>query len=120
MTRDVLIETDSLNGEGWGSGLPKRTIDRIERKIVTGSEHTLGAAMPNPSTGVVTIPLSVAPLTAGDGTANVTVYDASGRLVAEMRRNVRGGTVSEIQLDGSGWTNGIYVVRVEIGNAKRC
>jgi hypothetical protein len=54
----------------------------------------------------------------GDGQATIWIYTADGRLVTERHQNVHGGTIVPLEIDASNWANGLYVVRVELGDAK--
>lgn len=75
---------------------------------------TLGEPVPNPTTGRVTLTLRPGPGTIGTARAAVRVHNESGRLVATMERNVLGGMLSDLTIDGSGWESGRYFVTVEI------
>ena len=72
---------------------------------------SVGEPVPNPTTGLTTIPLTLA---AGSGPALVSIYGADGNLVGTKQQNIRIG-LNELQIDGSGWPSGSYRVRVQIG-----
>ena len=68
---------------------------------------------PNPTRGVVRLSLSLAEA----GTVHVSVYDVLGREVSRGASPQPAGA-SEVVLDGSSWTPGVYVARVTTGNGQ--
>lgn len=86
---------------------PQDTLDA--RQGVGGIDDavnvTLGAAYPNPTTSEIHLPYSLA-----NGGAEMVIYDMQGREV--MRRSIYGSD-SEVVLDVSNYTKGVYVYRVD-------
>ena len=70
-------------------------------------------AWPNPTRGDAVVAVELA--SAADVSASV--YDALGRRVAEVAVGPRGAGRHEIALDTRGWAPGVYVARVQAGDA---
>ena len=116
------ITVDSTGG--WDEeppsnpGIPPKKLVAPETPTI-GSASSIGSSVvasvgepvPNPTTGLTTIPLTLA---AGSGPALVSIYGADGNLVGTKQQNIRIG-LNELQIDGSGWPSGSYRVRVQIG-----
>jgi len=47
---------------------------------------------------------------------NLSVYDVSGRLVAELVNSMRDAGVHEVTFDASNLASGIYLYRIEAGD----
>ena len=76
-------------------------------------EATVGEPIPNPTTGLTTIPLM---LLSGSGPALVSIYGADGNLMGAQQQNLRIG-LNNLRVDGSDWPSGSYRVRIQIGEA---
>ena len=113
------ITVDSTGGWGeepWPGPWPKQATPESPTIGSAGATNssvvaTVGEPVPNPTTGLTTIPLTLA---AGSGPALVSIYGADGNLMGTKQQNLRIG-LNELQIDGSGWPSGSYRVRVQIG-----
>jgi hypothetical protein len=113
------ITVDSTGGWGeepWPGPWPKQAAPETPAIGSTGTSSgsvvaTVGEPVPNPTTGLTTIPLM---LSAGSGPALVSIYGSDGNLMTAQQQNLRMG-MNELRVDGSGWPSGSYRVRVQIG-----
>ena len=78
-----------------------------------GGDLALGAPFPNPSAGVVTVPLHVARA----AHVEAFVVDALGRRVRALVDTVLSAGTQTLRLDGSGLSPGVYAVVVRSGDA---
>ncbi len=116
------ITVDSTGGwdeDPWpGIGLPPMEKATPElptfSSVGTGESSvvaTVGEPVPNPTTGLTTIPLM---LVSGSGPALVSIYGADGNLMGAQQQNLRIG-LNDLRVDGSDWPSGSYRVRIQIG-----
>ena len=113
------ITVDSTGGWGeepWPGPWPKQAAPEAPTIGSAGTSSgsvvaTVGEPVPNPTTGLTTIPLM---LSAGSGPALVSIYGSDGNLMTAQQQNLRMG-MNELRVDGSGWPSGSYRVRVQIG-----
>jgi len=75
------------------------------------SAVALQSVYPNPSDDLFNLVLS----SIGDNTIEVTVTDVYGKLLRNFNVTLYDG-VQTVQLDGSAWTSGVYLVHVSSGN----
>ncbi len=74
-------------------------------------ELALGAAYPNPTSGIARMRLSLA----GDEAVTVRVFDVTGRLVATVVEDARVRDAQVLEVDTQALAAGLYVVRAEAG-----
>lgn len=77
----------------------------------TENLFALGQSFPNPASGRISIPFSLA----SRGPATVEVFDALGRLVARPLAGDHAAGTHEVPLDVSGLAPGLYVYRLTAG-----
>lgn len=79
------------------------------------TELTLGTAYPNPFNPSTTVPFVLSEA----GSVELAVYDALGRKVATLVDEVRAAGWHKVQFDAEGLPSGVYLVRLEAGDAIR-
>ncbi|MCX6640614.1 MAG: T9SS type A sorting domain-containing protein [bacterium] len=96
----VTIKYNQVNGiePGWSSG---------NRPI----SYKLNSNFPNPFNPTTTISYSL-PTTS---LVNLSIYDVSGKKVAELVNGMRAAGAKKITFDGSNLTSGIYFCRLQAG-----
>ncbi|MCE7934274.1 MAG: T9SS C-terminal target domain-containing protein [Chlorobi bacterium CHB2] len=113
------ITVDSTGGwdeEPWPGPWPKQGTPELPTFSSVGTAQssvvaTVGEPVPNPTTGLTTIPLM---LVSGSGPALVSIYGADGNLMGVQQQNLRIG-LNDLRVDGSDWPSGSYRVRIQIG-----
>ncbi len=75
-------------------------------------EYSLGQNFPNPFNPVTAISYQLS----ASNFVNLSVYDVSGRLVAELVNGMRDAGVHEVTFDASNLASGIYLYRIEAGD----
>ncbi|MNK82707.1 hypothetical protein D3C87_1024910 [compost metagenome] len=73
-----------------------------------GGRNSIGALYPNPSYGQFTVPIT----SNAGGKASITVFDFSGRLVAERETSLSSGK-NDVKFTGDNLQSGTYIVVVK-------
>jgi hypothetical protein len=80
-------------------------------ETVTPAEFVLHGAYPNPFNPATTLSFALPEA----GHVNLTVYDVSGRQVAELADGYRDAGAHEVAFDGSALSSGVYIYRLSAG-----
>jgi len=110
----VKLETDGSDGySGWfNTGETFGDLTSVLDDAAILGAYSMNQNYPNPfnPTSVLSYKLQVASI------VNLSVYDISGRKVAELVNGWRDEGVHEVTFDGSGLPSGVYVYRMEANN----
>jgi len=112
------IQTDTSGGgwpeDPWSPG-HKPQVPSLEPSTTGSNGAMLGEATPNPTTGIIDIPVIIGLLENVNGMAQIEVYTVNGNLIEQFDQKIRANTTTHLRIDGSGWNNGTYLVRVHLG-----
>lgn len=97
---------------GWTNSGQALDEQLAEPEAELPSVSTLVGAYPNPFNPVTTIGYRLSAVSF----VNLSVYDFSGRMVAELVNGWRDTGVHEVMLDGSDLASGIYIYRLQVGD----
>ena len=86
------------------------TVDADDRATTGG--FALGAAFPNPTSGVVSVPFTLAEA----GEVTIAVFDVTGREVATLASGVRSEGAHTVEWDAAAMPAGVYLVRLQAGS----
>ncbi|TKJ40447.1 hypothetical protein CEE37_09030 [candidate division LCP-89 bacterium B3_LCP] len=104
-----------VEGDEWSSGwfcAGEPFLDEITTtEEAMPKEFSLSSAFPNPFNPVTTIGFSLPEASE----VKLTVYDISGRMVAELAEGWREEGTHEAVFDGTGLSSGVYIYRISAG-----
>jgi len=108
-TKSALDQGGTYAGEWSNSGQP------FESSVDAGvpSEFGLRGIYPNPFNPTTVLSLELP----ASGYVNLTVYDVSGRQVAQVVNGWRDAGLHEVTFDGSSLASGVYVAQLKAGNS---